>query len=248
MFPFAGAITASARSIIIETLCFIKGSILKQDAKELSRKLSKMFVTGNVLFPQLTAEQNAKAKFPSDKPTMTVVFPKGEGDHDDIANEINALHASVGGNSDIVRDGDSEELKKYNADCWVMRVRFGPRAKVVDTKKQSIPIEQIEMRDRIRLAVSLFDYSDRTKKGISVYISWVMLLEKGGLDAIPDFEGGDGFVAGSAVPAAANGHAVDIDDEDDDQGDDQDDPTVETRMPESMMALLNRQRSKSAGR
>lgn len=219
---------------------------MKQDAKEVSRKISKIFVTGNVLFPQLTAEQNAKAKFPSDKPTMSVVFPKGEGDHDTIAKEINDLHASVGGNNDIVRDGDSENMKKYNSGCWVMRVRFGPRAKVVDTKKQSISLEQLEMYDKIRLAVSLYDYSDRTKKGISVYVSWTMLLEKGGLDGIPDFEGGQGYVAGSAAPA--NGHTVDLDDEDDGQDDDQDDPTGDARMPESMMALLQRQRSKSAAR
>ena len=70
---------------------------MTQDAKEVSRKIAKLFVTGNVLFPQLTSEQNAKAKFPSDKPTMTVVFPKCEGDHDTIAGEINALHGAVGG-------------------------------------------------------------------------------------------------------------------------------------------------------
>src|SRR3546814_17287324 len=113
---------------------------------------------------------------------MSVVFPKGEGDHDTIAKEINDLHASVGGNNDIVRDGDSENMKKYNSGCWVMRVRFGPRAKVVDTKKQSISLEQLEMYDKMRLAVSLYDYSDRTKKGINVYVSWTMLLEKGGLE------------------------------------------------------------------
>src|SRR3546814_16619706 len=102
------------------------------------------------------------------------------------------------------------------------------------------------MYDKIRLAVSLYDYSDRTKKGISVYVSWTMLLEKGGLDGIPDFEGGQGYVAGSAAPA--NGHTVDLDDEDDGQDDDQDDPTGDARMPESMMALPQRQRSKSAAR
>src|SRR3546814_18765752 len=102
---------------------------------------------------------------------MSVVFPKGEGDHDTIAKEINGLHASVGGNNDIVRDGDSETMKKYNSGCWVMRVRFGPRAKDVDTKKQSISLEQHEMYDKIRNAVSLYEYSDRPQTGHTVYVS-----------------------------------------------------------------------------
>ena len=213
---------------------------MKQDAKEVSRTISKMFVVGNVLFPQLTAEQNAKAKFPSDKPTMSVVFPKGEGDHDTISGEINALHALVGGSSDIVRDGDSDDLKQYNSGCWVMRVRFGPRAKVVDTAKKSIPLEYLEMGDTVRVGVSLYDYSDRNKKGVSIYVNWLMLVAKGGLDAIPDFEG-DGFIASDAAPT--NGVIHDIPDA---PAEDPGEEMSDARLPQSMMDMLAKQRAKSA--
>ena len=213
---------------------------MKQDAKEVSRHISKMFATGAVLYPQMTEEQNAKAKFPSDKPILTLAFRKGGGDHDTIAKAINDLHASVGGGSDIVRDGDAEEgLKKYNSGQWVMRVRFGPRAKLVDTQKKSIGFDQVEMHDKVRLAVSLFDYSDRNKKGISIYVNWCMLLEKGGIADIPDFEGGSGFIASDAAPAVSS--TVELDD---DQGVPEGDP----RLPESMMALLSKQRQKSVAR
>jgi len=172
----------------------MKPSISSVDeANNIIRPIS---LNGKLSFLQFTQAQMMASKYPSDKKVATVLLKKGDPDVERVIAAIKAAQKLTGSRHDIVKDGDSEKLQKYNSGHHVIKVRFGPRAKVVDTAKNPIPYESFDMGDQVRLSLSLFDYSDGSAlAGVSIYAGYLMLTGKGGMDSIPDYEGEGGFVA-----------------------------------------------------
>lgn len=163
------------------------------DFKEINSKLRGLVIEGRMIFPQLTEAAQAASKYPSERPVCTIVFTKSNPDHDEFARIANWAHKEVGGKGDIVRDGDSEELRKHNAGCFVAKVKFGPYADPVDTDAETIEWSDFSMGDTVRCSATLFDYTDGKRLfGCSLWGDYLMLCVKAP-KRIPTYGGSGGY-------------------------------------------------------